>query len=66
MWKSWKTTLSGLGALVTVLWNQLPLLWDGDPTTNPDYNIVVAAIIAAVGLFLARDNDKDSEAAGAK
>lgn len=64
--KSWKTTLSGIMAFITVTWGQLSTLLDSDISTNPDYTIIVSAFIVLIGLFKARDNDVSSEEAGVK
>jgi len=64
---SWKTTLCGLLSLVAagLTLVAVPML-DADPATLPNWGAFSAALAAAVGLFLARDNDKSSEQAGAK
>lgn len=63
---SWKTTLCGvlsiLAAVATLI--AIPLL-DADPLTVPNWTAAGAAIMAGVGLVLARDNSKTSESAGA-
>lgn len=64
--KSWKTTLAGIGAALVAIGAALEAQFDGDPATAADWGIVITAIIAAVGLWLARDNDVSSERAGAK
>ncbi len=64
--KSWKTTLAGLGVLLSALGAALQAQFDGDPATVPDWAVVVTALFAAVGLLAARDNDKRSERVGAK
>ncbi len=64
--KSWKTTIVGLMTMITLSWAQIALLLDNDVATNPDWNIVVGAVFAFVLGLLARDNDVDSESAGAK
>lgn len=65
--KSWKTTLCGMlsltAAAITLV--AVPIL-DDDPATVPQWGAFVAAIAAAVGLILARDNDKTSEDVGAR
>lgn len=66
MKKSWQTTTAGLGALLTAIGGALPVLFDGDPTTNPDWAVLIPAIIAGAGLLFARDNKVTSEQAGAK
>ena len=64
--RSWQTTLMGVITAVAVILPAVQLLLDGDATTQPDWNIVVPALTAAVGLLLARDGDKTSEEVGAK
>ncbi|HUT92820.1 MAG TPA: hypothetical protein VMY37_25225 [Thermoguttaceae bacterium] len=64
--KSWKTTFCGIGAFLIALITALTAMWDGDAGTEPQWAIVVTALIAAVGLFMARDNDKSSEDVGAQ
>lgn len=63
--KSWKTTLAGVAAILTAVGSVLTAFLDNDPTTVVDVGTTVAAIIAGVGLILARDNDKSSEDVGA-
>jgi hypothetical protein len=61
--KSWKTTLTGvLSILVAVGSAAMAWLKTG---VFPDLGPVVAAVTAGVGLIVARDNDKTSEAVGA-
>lgn len=64
---SWKTTASGISAIVIAIFSMIvhPLT-DTDPTTIPDYNSAIAAILVGIGLIMARDNDKTSEETGAK
>lgn len=64
--KSWQTTAAGVAAILAAVAGAVQLLTDGDPSTNPDWNTTVTAIIAGVGLIFARDNNKTSERAGAK
>lgn len=64
--KSWKTTAAGIGALATIIGTTLNQLFDGNPGTNPDWNIVIATVFTGlVGLF-ARDNGVSSEDVGIK
>jgi len=65
--KSWKTSLAGiLSAVVAALsLVAIPML-DSDPASVPNWGAAIAAVVAAVGLLMARDNDKSSEAVGAK
>ena len=64
--KSWKTTLFGAGGLATVLFTAVPALLDGDPATNPNWDLVIGAALPAIGLLFARDNNVTSEQAGVK
>lgn len=66
MLKSWKTTLAGVLQFVAIASDQIMLLFDGDPLTNPDYGLIMASIVTLIGLIKARDNDVSSESAGAK
>lgn len=63
---SWKTTLFGAGGLAAVAFTAISALLDGDPTTNPDWNILITASLPAIGLLFSRDNNVTSEQAGAK
>lgn len=63
---SWRTTLFGTGGLVAVLAATASALLDGNPATNPDWTLVVAAASTAIGLLFARDDKVSSEQAGAK
>ncbi len=58
---SWNTTVAGVSAIAVAVFGALQLLVDGDVATNPDYNAVVAAVVAGIGLTMARDNSKRSE-----
>lgn len=62
---SWKTTLAGIGAILTAVGAALAASFDADPTTVPDWGAIVAAVLAGVGLIAARDNRVTSEQAGA-
>ena len=64
MKKSIKTSVSGFSAVLALLGTTLNLLTDGNPATNPDWNIVIPAFLTAVGLIFARDHSVTSEAAG--
>lgn len=64
--KSWKTTTGGVAAIIIAISGAVQLLTDGDALTNPDWNSVVAAVVAGVALIAARDNNVTSEKAGAK
>lgn len=58
---NWKTTTVAVLAAVTALSNAVSHMLDSDPMTNPDWNLVLATVIAASGLLFAKDSDKTSE-----
>jgi hypothetical protein len=49
------TTVAGIGSILVAVGAVLTALFDGDPLTLPDYATAVAAILAGVGLILAKD-----------
>ena len=51
-----KTTTLGLLGLFTLLGNVAMQLLDGNPATNPDWAIVMPAVLAALSGVSARDN----------
>jgi len=59
--KSWKTTASGVSAIIAAVAGAAQLMLDNNPSTNPDWTAVIAAVTAGFGLVFARDNDKRSE-----
>ena len=63
---SWKTTLVGWLGFIGALVASLQAALDGNAETVPQWGVVVASLTAAVGLTMARDNDKSSEDTGAK
>jgi hypothetical protein len=63
---SWKTTATGILSILAVLASAGVALLDGNPTTNPDWAVIAAAVMAGLGLIAARDNGVTSEQAGAK
>lgn len=63
---SWKTTTTGVLAIISALVGAAQVLLDGNPATNPDYAVLVPAILAGIGLITARDNNVTSEDVGAK
>jgi hypothetical protein len=64
--KSWKTSLTGIAAILTAVGAAIMALMDNDPATVIDVAATAAAVMAGVGLIFARDNNVSSEAAGAK
>jgi hypothetical protein len=63
---SWKTTTAGIGAILVAVGTAMKAMFDNDPSTVPEWGAVVAAIIAGIGLIVARDNNVTSEQAGVK
>lgn len=59
---SWKTTAVGVLLFLEVLSANLAALMDTDPNTVADWNAVVIAATAMIGLIAARDGDKSTEA----
>lgn len=66
MMKSWKTTWAGILQFLALAATQVGFLLDADPTTMPDWGLLVASLITLVGLLTARDNDVTSEDAKAE
>lgn len=64
--KSWKTTLAGVGAILTAIGFAMGAQFDADPITVVNWTTTFAAIMAGVGLIMARDNNRTSEEVGAK
>lgn len=63
---SWRTTVAALVLAFAGILNAAGALLDDDPTTNPNWTIVMADLGAAWGFLVARDNAVTSEKAGAK
>ena len=61
--KSWKTTLTGVLAILAAL---IPALQAQLTGGTADWSVVIAATVAGVGLIFARDNNVTSEQANAK
>lgn len=55
MMKSWKTTFLGIGTIIMALIGASMSLLDGNPATNPDWTIIIAALTAGWGLIQAKD-----------
>ena len=49
------TTLAGIGAIIVAIGSVLTAMFDGDPATVADFGSAVAAVIAGIGLILAKD-----------
>jgi hypothetical protein len=66
---SWKTTITGIGMILTGLGMVGKILNDfgiGEPIKYEDVTIAVSTIVGGIGLLSARDNNVTSEEAGAK
>jgi hypothetical protein len=61
---SWRTTLTACILAVDSILHAVSALIDGDPATNPDWNTVVVMVVAAIGLFFARDASVSSQESG--
>lgn len=61
MTTNWKTTVAGVLAFVAALATQAQAFLDSKPETIADWDLVVVAFIAMVGLLRARDDNKSSE-----
>tara|TARA_R100000234_G_scaffold103771_1_gene73347 strand:- start:1190 stop:1414 length:225 start_codon:yes stop_codon:yes gene_type:complete len=64
--KNWKTTSAAIGMLLVALGPAVQALIDGDPSTSPNYNIVIPEVLAAIALLMARDADKSSQDSGVR
>jgi hypothetical protein len=57
--KNFKTTLLGVGVVLSTVGGALKALFDGDAATNVDIPTVIAGVSAGVGLILAKDAKAD-------
>ena len=64
--KNWKTTVAGLGAIMVAVGVAMQAHFDGNPETTVQWEILITAVCAGVGLLFARDGDKSSESVGAR
>lgn len=60
--KNRNTTMLGIASILTAAGGLLTALFDGDPSTLPDYSTAVAAVLAGVGLIFAKDAPKGTDA----
>lgn len=57
MTKSWKTTTLGVLTIVTAVAGAVMALIDGNPATNPNWETLIAAVTAGIGLIMAKDSN---------
>lgn len=65
LFKSPETTWSAILALVVLIGNTILYQIDGDPSTVPNWGALITELFIIIGLLRARDNNVNSEAAGA-
>jgi len=63
---SWRTTAAAIVLALAAVFSAGGAMLDDDPSTNPNWSMVMAEVAAAGGLFAARDNKVSSEEAGVK
>ena len=59
--KSWKTTTIAVLLALNAIGTAAVAMLDSDPLTNPDWNLVVTLIIAALGMAFAKDADRGAQ-----
>lgn len=62
---NWKTTTTGILAIVLAICTAAKNELDGDPATVADWSLVATSVLAGVGLILAKDA-KPGDAPAAK
>ena len=60
MMSSPKTTLAGIGAILVAVGSALVAMFDANPLTVPQWDVVIAAILAGIGLIFAKDSKAPS------
>ena len=60
MMSSPKTTLAGVGAILVAVGAAMSAMFDADPITVPQWDVVIAAILAGIGLIFAKDSKAPS------
>lgn len=61
MLKNKKTTLAAVLLLVSLVVGQVTKIVDDDPTTVPQWDLVISQIIIVIGLLFARDIPSEGE-----
>ena len=56
--RSWKTTIVAALVAVNAVLHAVLATLDGDPATVPDWNVVIALTVVAIGLFFSKDADR--------
>ena len=56
MVRNWKTTFMGIGTIIVALIGVAMSILDGNPATNPDWTVTIAALTAGWGLIMAKDS----------
>lgn len=59
--KNWKTTLAGLAAICVAIGVAVQSHLDNDPLTIVRWEVVLASVLAGLGLVFAKDGDKSTE-----
>ncbi len=60
MMENRNTTIAGIGAILVAVGAGLKAWFDGDPTTTVDFAATIAAVIAGVGLIMAKDANNNT------
>lgn len=63
---NWKTTLGGIGVILTAVGVALNAAFDGDPTTVVQVEPLVVEVMVGLALIFARDGDKSSQDSGVR
>ena len=56
--RSWKTTTAAILLAVSAITESLSAILDDNASTEPDWSLTAALVIAAVGMLFARDADR--------
>ena len=56
-----KTTIAGIGMILTAVGTALVAIYDGQPETTVDFALLVPTVIGGIGLILAGDAKKAGE-----
>lgn len=58
---SWKSTFAAIGTILALWGPAIQLMFDGDASTSPDWNIIIPGTLASIGLIVTKDADKSTE-----